>query len=72
MKTYISPKMVTYGNSKEAIQGNCGWGNENAYLDKTGYYEKYISHCAGIDNCVYDGYFCTNKYSECQVYFHCR
>ncbi|WDF50311.1 hypothetical protein PQ460_20360 [Paenibacillus sp. KACC 21273] len=33
---YVSPTLVECGNSMEVIKGECGWGTENATLDKTG------------------------------------
>jgi hypothetical protein len=37
---YIKPSLVNYGNSLKLIKGECNWGTENAYLDKTGFYER--------------------------------
>lgn len=36
--TYVRPTLSKYGNSRNVIKGDCGWGVENATLDKTGYY----------------------------------
>ena len=39
-KNYLQPKLAVLGDAKEVIKGDCGWGSENAYLDKTGYTRK--------------------------------
>lgn len=39
-KNYLQPKLAILGEAKNVIQGDCGWGSENKYLDKTGYYRK--------------------------------
>jgi hypothetical protein len=38
MKNYTEPTVIEYGESTELIKGDCGWGVENVWLDKTGYY----------------------------------
>lgn len=39
-KEYLQPQLAILGEAKNVIQGDCGWGAENKYLDKTGYYRK--------------------------------
>ncbi|BBH22069.1 hypothetical protein Back11_34140 [Paenibacillus baekrokdamisoli] len=49
---YATPKLVKFGKSKDLIQGSCGWGAENVYLDKTDYHEYVTKKCVGT-NCEY-------------------
>lgn len=52
MNTYVAPALVEYGNAKQLIKGDCGWGTENASFDKTGYYEYSTWKCnAAIKDC---------------------
>jgi len=36
MNNYVKPSLAKYGNSLECIEGSCGFGFENIWLDKTG------------------------------------
>lgn len=41
MKKYVVPTVIEYGDSSNLIKGECGFGNENAWLDKTGSHKYY-------------------------------
>lgn len=51
MKNYVAPSLVEFGKSSHLIKGNCGWGTENAYFDKTGYYTYYAYQCTAPKTC---------------------
>ncbi|OBZ16330.1 hypothetical protein A8L34_27005 [Bacillus sp. FJAT-27264] len=51
---YSAPKLVAFGKSKDLIQGSCGWGAENIYLDRTDYYEYLQKNCVSGNNCNYE------------------
>lgn len=36
---YVRPTLAKYGNSLDVIKGECGFGLENVWLDKTGAYK---------------------------------
>lgn len=36
MKNFTKPYLAEYGKATDLIKGACGWGGENATLDKTG------------------------------------
>ena len=42
MKNYSNAYIAEYGDCKDKILGECGWGTENALLDKTGYVKRNV------------------------------
>lgn len=49
---YAVPTIIEFGASVEVIQGTCGWGGENGFLDKTGYFEQTFKKCNSLTgNC---------------------
>jgi len=46
---YSTPSLTVYGDSSVLIKGECGWGVENVWLDKTGYYEYWHLECSVTD-----------------------
>ena len=67
--TYNVPTIIEYGVSTDLIQGTCGWGAENAFLDKTNYFEQRFKKCGSVSgNCVWtDTCGKTKKPNECST-----
>ncbi|MNK70819.1 hypothetical protein D3C87_902550 [compost metagenome] len=60
MKTYVKPRIVDFGKSQNVIKGECGWGTENAWLDKTGAY-----HTSGKDYVLCGGGIPAGQFIYC-------
>jgi hypothetical protein len=57
---YSTPSLTVYGDSSVLIKGECGWGVENVWLDKTGYYEYWHLECSVTVPCaVFDDCHCS-------------
>ena len=61
---YLKPVVAEYGNSLNLINGSCGWGTENVWLDKTGAYNTtrtewvLVSRVTLLAGPYYDTYQC--------------
>lgn len=70
MNTYVKPMLANYGNSLNVIQGDCGWGVENATLDKTGYYNRSYKDWVLVSRVTLLAGPWVDTY-ECQSVTHC-
>lgn len=74
---YIKPLLVNYGNSVDLIKGECGFGLENVFLDKTGAYKTTVRvirerlvYSQIISTSIYERYCatesgCSTQSNEC-------
>lgn len=49
---YSTPMLTIYGDSSNLIKGDCDWGTENWWADKTGYYKYTYSDCIMTVTCA--------------------
>jgi hypothetical protein len=62
---YATPVMTALGSVADMTRGDCGWGTENVYLDKTGF----VQRTAMCQNTVCNP-GCVINYYECTVCVH--
>ncbi|BCJ98345.1 hypothetical protein bsdcttw_13860 [Anaerocolumna chitinilytica] len=70
---FVTPYIAKYGNSKNVIKGNCGFGLENLTLDKTGSYLQsvYVKFFDIDESCINN--ICTTTYTRgCRMESRCN